>query len=194
MATESSESEEKGKKITGGYQRLKLHQDLRESGKEAAWSVSSCKPGNGVSALLDDNVDTYWQSNGAPPHLVNIQFQKKVRLQLIVLYVDFEVYQTYTPMQISIRAGDGFQNLKVVKNVELVKPKGWIYIPLSGKDPNRENFVNSFMLQIAVLSNQLNGRDCRVRQIKIYGPRPNPIPHQQFQFTSSEFVTYSTVR
>ncbi|KAK1587053.1 hypothetical protein Q3G72_009088 [Acer saccharum] len=94
MATESSESEEKGKKITGGYQRLKLHQDLRESGKEAAWSVSSCKPGNGVSALLVDNVDTYWQSDGAPPHLVNIQFKKKVRLQLIVLFVDFELYQT----------------------------------------------------------------------------------------------------
>ncbi|KAK3224137.1 hypothetical protein Dsin_011162 [Dipteronia sinensis] len=131
MATESSKSEKKWKKITGGYQRLKLHQDLRESGKEAAWSVSSCKPGNGVSALLDDNVDTYWQSDGAPPHLVNIQFQKK----LIVLYVDFELHQTYTPMKISIRAGDGFHNLKVVKNVELVKPRGWIYIPFSGKDP-----------------------------------------------------------
>ncbi|KAK2657180.1 hypothetical protein Ddye_010232 [Dipteronia dyeriana] len=194
MATESSESEKNGKKITGGYQRLKLHQDLRESGKEAAWTVSSYKPGNGVYALLDDNVDTYWQSDGSLPHFVNIQFQKKVRLQLIVLYVDFDLYQTYTPMKISIRAGNGLHNLKVVKNVELVKPKGWIYIPLSGKDPNSETFVNSFMLQIAVLSNQLNGRDTRVRQIKIYGPRPNPIPHQQFQFTSSEFITYSTVR
>lgn len=28
------------------------------------------------------------------------------------------------------------------------------------------------MLQIAVLSNHLNGRDTHVRQIKVYGPRP----------------------
>lgn len=36
----------------------------------------------------------------------------------------------------------------------------------------RETFVNTFMLQIAVLSNHLNGRDTHVRQIKVYGPRP----------------------
>ena len=27
-----------------------------------AWSVSSCKPGNGVASLRDDSLDTYWQS------------------------------------------------------------------------------------------------------------------------------------
>lgn len=36
----------------------------------------------------------------------------------------------------------------------------------------RDTFVNTFMLQIAVISNHLNGRDTHVRQIKIYGPRP----------------------
>ncbi|KAK9011149.1 hypothetical protein V6N11_044005 [Hibiscus sabdariffa] len=183
MATESSESEEEGK-ITGGNQHLVVEDDLREMGKKAAWSVSSCKTGNGVSSLRDDNLETYWQSDGAQPHLVNIQFQKKVKLQLD---------ESYTPSKISIRAGDGFHNLKEIKTVELVKPTGWVYLSLSGNDP-RETFVNTFMLQIAVLSNHLNGRDTHVRQIKVYGPRPNPIPHQPFQFTSREFITYSTVR
>jgi hypothetical protein len=36
--------------------------DMREMGKTAAWSVSSCKAGNDVAALRDDNLDTYWQS------------------------------------------------------------------------------------------------------------------------------------
>jgi anaphase-promoting complex subunit 10 len=100
----------------------------------------------------------------------------------------------------------------------------------------RETFVNTFMLQIAVLSNHLNGRDTHVRQIKVYGPQlcvfyfnpfalsfvhqspitsilieallffsflfafpvndqfRNPFPHQPFQFTSREFITYSSVR
>ncbi|KAJ7521210.1 hypothetical protein O6H91_19G042700 [Diphasiastrum complanatum] len=57
--------------------------DKREIGKLAVWSVSSAKPGNGVDLLRDSNYETYWQSDGAQPHLVNIQFQKKVRLKEI---------------------------------------------------------------------------------------------------------------
>nr|GMD19149.1 pentatricopeptide repeat-containing protein At4g22760 [Ipomoea batatas]GME02402.1 pentatricopeptide repeat-containing protein At4g22760 [Ipomoea batatas] len=189
---DSSEGEEEGK-LTGGSQQLLVDDDLCEMAKKAAWSVSSCKAGNGITSLRDDNLDTYWQSDGAQPHLVNIQFQKKVKLQLVVLYVDFKLDESYTPSKISIRACDGFHNLKEIKSVELVKPSGWVYISLSGNDP-RETFVNTFMLQVAILSNHLNGRDTHIRQIKVYGPRPNPIPLQPFQFTSTEFITHSIVR
>ncbi|XP_021856440.1 anaphase-promoting complex subunit 10 isoform X2 [Spinacia oleracea] len=171
MATESSEGEDEGK-LVGGSKDLIVDGDLREMTKNAAWSVSSCKPGNGVQCLRDDNSETYWQSDGAQPHLINIQFQKKVKLQLIVLYLDFKLDESYTPSKISIRAGDGFHNMKEIKAVELVKPAGWVYISLSGNDA-RETFVNTFMLQIAVLSNHLNGRDTHMRQIKVYGPRPH---------------------
>ncbi|XP_015885670.2 anaphase-promoting complex subunit 10 isoform X4 [Ziziphus jujuba] len=158
MATDSSEGEEEAK-LTGGNKVLMVDDnDLRELGKKAAWTVSSCKPGNGVSSLRDDNLDTYWQSDGAQPHLVNVQFQKKVKLQLVVLYVDFKLDESYTPCKISIRAGDGFHNLKEIKAVELDKPTGWVTICLSGNDPR------------------------------------NPIPHQAFQFTSMEFITYASVR
>lgn len=44
----------------------------------AVWSVTSAKPGNGVELLRDGRDDTYWQSDGAQPHLVNVAFQKKV--------------------------------------------------------------------------------------------------------------------
>jgi len=32
----------------------------------------------------------------------------------VVLYVDFKLDESYTPSKISIRAGDGFHNLKVI--------------------------------------------------------------------------------
>ena len=60
MATESSEGEEETK-LMGGNPQLVIDGDLREMAKMAAWSVSSCKPGNGVSSLRDDNYETYWQ-------------------------------------------------------------------------------------------------------------------------------------
>lgn len=49
----------------------------REIGQMAVWSLSTAKPGNGVEQLRDDNIDTYWQSDGPQPHLINIQFHKK---------------------------------------------------------------------------------------------------------------------
>jgi len=44
-----------------GSPELTVDADMREMAKTAAWSVSSCKAGNGVAALRDDNLDTYWQ-------------------------------------------------------------------------------------------------------------------------------------
>ncbi|KAE8815883.1 Anaphase-promoting complex subunit 10 [Hordeum vulgare] len=44
-----------------GCPELTVEGDMREIAKTAAWSVSSCKPGNGVASLHDDSLDTYWQ-------------------------------------------------------------------------------------------------------------------------------------
>ena len=48
---------------------------VREVGGAATWSLSSCKPGYGVQQLRDGCIDTYWQSDGQLPHLVNVQFR-----------------------------------------------------------------------------------------------------------------------
>ncbi|CAN6446693.1 unnamed protein product [Victoria cruziana] len=142
MATES-EGEEEVKQA--GSPELIVDDNLWEMAKKAAGSVSSFKQGNGVLSLTDANLDTYWQSDGAQPHLLNIQFQKKVKLRVCFGCC-------------------------------------------------RETFVHTFMLQTAVLSNHPNGRDTHIRQIRVYGPRPNPVLHQPFHFTSREFTMYSSVR
>ena len=54
----------------------------REIGDEAVWTLSSAKTGNGVEQIRDDNTNTFWQSDGAQPHLINIQFMKKTRIQV----------------------------------------------------------------------------------------------------------------
>jgi len=37
---------------------------LQEIGKQAVWSLSTAKPGNGVEQIRDDSTETYWQSDG----------------------------------------------------------------------------------------------------------------------------------
>jgi len=68
-----------------------------------------------VDQLRDDCVDTYWQSDGQLPHLVNVQFRKKTTVQDICIYTDYKLDESYTPSRISIRAGTHFNDLQVSK-------------------------------------------------------------------------------
>ena len=162
----------------------------RELGDIAVWSVTSAKPGNGVELLRDGNIETYWQSDGSQPHLMSVQFQRKVRLAELALYTDFRKDESYTPSKISVRAGNSYQDLKEVKVVELNEPQGWVIVSLltssqpaqgpragaaaAADEPGAASYpapLRCHMLQIAVIANHQNGRDTHVRQVKIYGPR-----------------------
>lgn len=55
--------------------------------------------GHGVDKLLDDNLETYWQSDGAQPHLVNIQFKQKTKVKDLCIFSDFKVDESYTPQK-----------------------------------------------------------------------------------------------
>ncbi|XP_046578722.1 anaphase-promoting complex subunit 10-like isoform X2 [Haliotis rubra] len=140
---------------------------LREVGNQAVWSLSSCKPGFGVDQLRDESYETFWQSDGPQPHLVNIQFKKKTTIQDICLYADYKADESYTPNRISIRAGNHFNDLTEVEQVEMSEPVGWVCVPL--KDVN-DKPIRTFMIQVTVLSNHQNGRDTHIRRIKVRSP------------------------
>ncbi|KAL0802907.1 hypothetical protein Bca101_058083 [Brassica carinata] len=102
--------------------------------------------------------------------------------EAMVLYVDFKLDESYTAIRPEI------------KSVELVKPSGWVYVSLSGTD-SRDTFFNTFMLQISILSNHLNGRDTHIRQIKVYGPRPNTILRQpSLYFSGVSHLSHAEMR
>ncbi|XP_048702945.1 anaphase-promoting complex subunit 10 isoform X3 [Caretta caretta] len=90
---------------------------VREIGSQAVWSLSSCKPGFGVDQLRDDNLETYWQSDGSQPHLVNIQFRRKTTVKTLCIYADYKSDESYTPSKISVRVGNNFHNLQEIRDV-----------------------------------------------------------------------------
>jgi anaphase-promoting complex subunit 10 len=53
--------------------------------------------GFGIDQLRDECTDTYWQSDGQLPHLVNIQFRKKTTIQDVWIYADYKADESYTP-------------------------------------------------------------------------------------------------
>ena len=196
-----------------------------------------------ICAPRDNNTDTYWQSDGPQPHLVNIQFHKKVSIKEIGIFCDFKQDESYTPSKISIRAGTHFHDLQVraptralprehssacpypittaalcaevldfvapqeVQEVSLEEPSGWLTVCLTRKDlapledecetGSGSESLRAFMLQIAVLANHENGRDSHIRQIKVFGPRPDPaglLIDAGSGFSTEEFSMYSSVR
>ncbi|XP_044080878.1 anaphase-promoting complex subunit 10 isoform X2 [Neovison vison] len=91
---------------------------VREIGSQAVWSLSSCKPGFGVDQLRDDNLETYWQSDGSQPHLVNIQFRRKTTVKTLCIYADYKSDESYTPSKISVRVGNNFHNLQEIRETK----------------------------------------------------------------------------
>ncbi|XP_022647760.1 anaphase-promoting complex subunit 10-like isoform X1 [Varroa jacobsoni] len=145
----------------------------REVGDQAVWSLSSCKPGFGVDQLRDNNTETYWQSDGPQPHLVNIQFRRKTLVDQLSIYTDFKLDESYTPNRISVRVGSHFHDLQELDVVELQEPSGWVNIPIL---QNNRQPIKTFFIQIAILSNHQNGRDTHLRQIKVHSPvRSTPV-------------------
>jgi len=171
----------------------------REIGEEAVWRLSTSKPGNGVQQLRDDNFETFWQSDGQQPHLVTMQFHKKMKIKELSLYMDFNLDESYTPNKISIRAGTTTENLMEIKVFELNEPVGWVPIQLL---PHRmqgkgETYLRTNVIQIAILSSHQNGRDTHIRQVKVYAPREqfSPLVDPAFgSFTSSTFKSLEFIR
>ncbi|KAL4445501.1 hypothetical protein ABPG74_004575 [Tetrahymena malaccensis] len=169
----------------------------REIGDDAVWTLSSAKPGNGVDQLRDGDEKTFWQSDGNQPHLINIQFLKKMRVQEVAMYLDFKTDESYTPSKISIRAGTNLQDLKENVYVELVEPSGWYIFPLKTKllDESEKPYILTMNLQIAILQNQHSGKDTHIRQVLVFGPREKQNQGLGFpDFKSPEITQYYSIR
>ena len=104
------------------------HSHYRDIGNEAVWSVSSCKSGNGVPQLRDNQLDTFWQSDGHAPHILSLVFGRKVRVTAVCFYVDYKVDESYTPLRVSLRGGSSLHSMHDVAVMELEEPTGWITI------------------------------------------------------------------
>ena len=176
--------------------------DCRELGSDAVFTISSSKPGNGVEQLRDNNLETYWQSDGSFPHLITIQFLRKTTISKLCIYLDYNLDESYTAKKMSICSGTCMHDLVDTKSVELNEPIGWVVIPL--RDPSLSSeyiengeFLRVHLIQIKILSMHQNGRDTHIRQVKILGPRESSKVMANFSYDSfktTEMIQYASIR
>lgn len=193
----------------------KNEQPLIEIGKNAVWSLSSAKKGCGVLQIRDNNLKTFWQSDGCLPHLCSIQFPKIVKVREIWIFLDYQNDESYTPQQISIRTGTGFHDLEEIKLIDENEPNGWLKISFTeeyqdfdfvvydnkkGEKKKKKVFIKkqrkgdilTNFLQIAILDNHQQGKDTHIRQIKIFGPPSNSL--NDTIFNDLNFSIFSVLR
>ncbi|ORY91653.1 anaphase-promoting complex, subunit 10/DOC domain-containing protein [Leucosporidium creatinivorum] len=170
---------------------------LRDIGALAAWSVSSSKPNYGVEHLSDPNIKTLWQSEGGQPHLINIQFSKKQSISQISIYADVSQDDSYTPQKISLRAGTYHGDLHEVRWVDLQQPNGWQHLKIGGSargDDDGGEPIRAHLIQIAIISNHMNGKDTHVRGVRIFAPRQPLITDGLLPFQTVAFKQHETIR
>ncbi|CAM9876785.1 unnamed protein product [Chrysoparadoxa australica] len=178
-------------------QEVERRVTLRDIGGEAVWSLTTAKPGNGVEQIRDGKCETYWQSDGAQPHQINIQFHRKVTIAEVAFYLDYKLDESYTPKKLSIRVGSTSHDLAEIKAIELTQPIGWVRCPLVSPI-DATSPIRAHALQICIISMHQNGRDTHMRQCMVFGPRheQQAVAHGRSlpKFTTVEFSQFSTVR
>jgi anaphase-promoting complex subunit 10 len=140
--------------------------------------------------LRDDNLNTFWQSDGVQPHFAIIQFLKKFRINEIWIYLDYKTDESYTPSRISIRGENSFNEMVEIKSVEFEEPVGWFKISLEEKNSKGElikPYIKTMAIQLVILQNTHNGRDTHIRNIKIYSPRE----HKSHDLSNPYFISPS---
>ena len=173
-------------------QRLNDLTAKREIGGIAQWSVSSCKQGFGVDQLRDNSTETYWQSDGALPHFINIQFQRSLKITHVFFHVNLAQDESYTPHQIRLRVGSQFNDLHEIASITLDQPAGWHEINL--KQLHEDEDIYAHYVQLCIESNHQSGKDCHIRQVKIFSDRPMFLPEDDFHMQSMEFEHYTIIR
>ena len=198
-------SEESNVTITADLETV----GFMELGTNAVWSLSTAKPGNGVEQLRDEDSATFWQSDGVQPHVINIQFLRKVDIVQVSFYVDYSSDESYTPKKVSVRAGTCLHDLLDVAVAELNEPIGWVNIDVQQNAEvldTSEDSISATMkhplrchfLQIKIMVMHQNGRDTHVRQVKVFGrrrpPHEMPIMTLRNLYSTVEMTQFAAIR
>ena len=150
---------------------------LREISPLASWTVSTCKPGCGVTALCSPSTTQFWQSDGPQPHLLNIHFFKLVSIVKLRVYLDFELDESYTPTRMIFLAGTGMYDLTEFAEWAGECPRGWVNISLEGVGPISDgsegdadagSVLKCMVVQVRICENHQNGKDTHVRGVQLF--------------------------
>uniref|UniRef100_A0A8R1HYX6 Anaphase-promoting complex subunit 10 n=1 Tax=Caenorhabditis japonica TaxID=281687 RepID=A0A8R1HYX6_CAEJA len=141
--------------------------DYKDITAEAYITLSSVAHSGGVDELLAESADMAWRTNEKTPHKMLLTFQKKTDIAFIMLYLDHERDESYCPSEMKVELGWGTNDWWYVGYRRILKPKGWVRIPLHD---NLNHPRRCMVVQLTVTKNHESGRDCVIRHLRVIAP------------------------
>ncbi|GKT32532.1 Anaphase-promoting complex subunit APC10/Doc1 like protein [Aduncisulcus paluster] len=153
---------------------LKEDVSLLDITLEATIDVQTTTLPHGTINLHDQSLATFWQSRSmTPPHVITLCLKRPYLVKRIAIFLAGKTDKTFCPNLINIKTGMSLQSMHFMGNisVDFLEEDIWAVI-----DSHGEKFETDFSrgipcqyIQIVVLSNLDGGRDCRIRQLRVYG-------------------------
>ncbi|KAK2946062.1 putative Anaphase-promoting complex subunit 10 [Blattamonas nauphoetae] len=146
---------------------------------QAVWSASTTKGGHPIYNIYDDDLSTFWESDGNIPHSITARFETRVELSQIAFFNTFAEEDSYTPNVLTIFAHSHSGTFEQVSTKTLERKTGWVHLPL--KRPTGEPIFTDILV-ISIGSNFDLGNNSRVWQVSLRGPIQPKIPSPQLIF------------
>lgn len=150
-----------------GMRKLDKMADLINISKIAYWKPTSFKPSNPIENVVNGDPDSFWQSDGAQPHQVEVYFSRRVNIAIIAMFFSLKVDESYTPKLIKIYAGHSPSDCELHKIIELEKLNGWFTLNFTDNRP-QDGLLKCQYLKFTFPLNHENGKDTHLRGIRLF--------------------------
>ena len=113
--------------------------------------------------------NTFWQSDGPQPHLLNLHFFKLVKICRLRVYLDFSSDESYTPTKMEFWGGwSSSYGLVQFGEWTGAEPRGWQEISLDGCGVDGRSEIRCMVLQVRIIENHQNGKDTHLRGLQVF--------------------------
>lgn len=150
-----------------GIKRLEMSEELINVSNMAYWRATSFKASNPIINVINDDPNSFWQSDGAQPHEVEVYFSKRVNIAIIAMYFSLKVDESYTPKLIKIYVGHSLSDCELYKIVELEKLNGWFALTFNDNRP-QDGLMKCQFIKFTFPLNHENGKDTHLRGIRLF--------------------------
>lgn len=158
--------------------------DITSLGK---WKASSEREENPISNILDNNIHSYWQSDGFLPHFIDVEFDRITKLNNIMMFFSNKMDQSYFPSFIKIYGGTHDFDMVLLRSLVIKNAEGWInlffysdclenkiHMNQEAKSYNSLNTgyiynppIDVKILKFTIFTNQQKGKDSHLRFIRL---------------------------
>ncbi|SMN18044.1 similar to Saccharomyces cerevisiae YGL240W DOC1 Processivity factor required for the ubiquitination activity of the anaphase promoting complex (APC) [Maudiozyma saulgeensis] len=144
-------------------------QDLLCVNNVALWLASSTKGGSPIENVLNDDPNSFWQSDGGQPHTIDIYFSRRTDIILLALYFSLASDESYTPKLFKLYVGHSPSDAVFYKSYHIEHLDGWV--GLTFRDNRPDNLMKCQFLRLVFPINHENGKDTHLRGVRIYSPQ-----------------------